>query len=213
MPRLMNRRDFLKLMITTTTLIGLGKLGEYIYQHQPKSSSPFAGWYVVQVGNTPEVSLSNYSLTIDGEVKNPLRITYDELLSMPSATVKDNIQCVSDPYFLSYNVTWKGVPLKYILQQAQPLENAIKILTFGADGYTADLPIWKAMEDSTLIAYEANNMPLTTVHGYPVRLVVPRWWGYTYTKWLFRIHVTNKNVLGYWESLGYPDIARKNLGE
>ncbi|WP_250634611.1 molybdopterin-dependent oxidoreductase [Pyrobaculum ferrireducens] len=45
-------------------------------------------------------------------------------------------------------------------------------------------------------------------HGYPVRLLVPRWWGYKSVKWLVRLTVTDKNYLGYWESLGYPDVAK-----
>lgn len=213
----MNRRNFLKLMFASASLIALYRLSASIqlpsYNNQNPNANgltPFASWYVVQIGKTPTLSLKNYVLTVDGDVENPLKLTYDQLVSMPSVTIKDTIQCVSDPDFLRANVEWTGVPLKYILNLAKPNQNAIKVLTFGAEGYTADLPMWKAMEDDTLVAYMVDGQPLPLVHGYPVRMVVPRWWGYTYTKWLVRIHVTSKNVLGYWESLGYPDVARKD---
>lgn len=136
-------------------------------------------------------------------------MTYQDLANMPSVSVKDTIQCVSDPYFLQATVEWTGVPLKYVLNKAGVSPNAVKVVTFGSDGYTADLPLYKAMEDNTLIAYMVDGRPLPVVHGYPVRLVVPGWWGYTYTKWLVRIHVTDKDYLGYWESRGYPDVAKK----
>jgi DMSO/TMAO reductase YedYZ molybdopterin-dependent catalytic subunit len=208
----MRRRDFLKLMVLSASLITLYRLGSYEINSLQHSNglTPFGSWYVVQIAGTPTINLNDYVLTVDGDVENPLQITYDQLTSMPSVTIKDTIQCVSDPLFLRANVEWTGVPLKYILNMAKPKASAIKVLTFGAEGYTADLPIWKAMEDDTLVAYMVDGKPLPQVHGYPVRVVVPRWWGYTYTKWLVRIHVTSKNVLGYWESLGYPDVARKN---
>ena len=202
----MKRRDFLKLMIASASIITLYRLGQAFSQSQ-NGLTPLSNWYVVQIGVTP--TATNYILTVDGEVENPLQLTFDDLKKMPSVTISDTIQCVSDPYFLKANVVWTGVPLKYVLQMAKPSPSAIKVLTFGADGYTADLPMWKAMEDDTLIAYEVDGQPLPKVHGYPARLVVPRWWGYCYTKWLVRIHVTSKNVLGYWESRGYPDIAKK----
>jgi len=201
------RRDFLKLMITSASIITLYRLGQAFSQSQ-NGLTPLSNWYVVQIGVTP--TATNYILTVDGEVENPLQLTFDDLKKMPSVTISDTIQCVSDPYFLKANVVWTGVPLKYVLQMAKPSPSAIKVLTFGADGYTADLPMWKAMEDDTLIAYEVDGQPLPKVHGYPARLVVPRWWGYCYTKWLVRIHVTSKDVLGYWESRGYPDIAKKS---
>lgn len=212
MKPLSDRRTFLKLLVSSTTLLALGRLGADQLApllHAPKGLTPFSSWYVVQIGGTPNVNLSNYVLTVDGDVENPLQLTYEDILSMPSVQVKDTIQCVSDPYFLRAEVVWTGVPLSYILQMAKPSPSAIKVLSYSADGYTADLPIWKAMEPDTVLAYMADGKPLPQVHGYPVRLAVPRWWGYTYVKWVTRLYVTSQNVLGYWESLGYADVARK----
>lgn len=200
-------------MLISASLITLYRLGSAevkSLQHSSNGLTPFGSWYVVQIAGTPSIDFNSYVLTVDGDVENPLQITYSDLTKMPSVTIQDTIQCVSDPLFLKANVEWTGVPLKYILDMAKPKESAIKVLTFGAEGYTADLPLWKAMEEDTLVAYMADGKPLPEVHGYPARMVVPRWWGYTYTKWLVRIHVTSKNVLGYWESLGYPDVARKD---
>ena len=172
------------------------------------SLTPPDDWYIVQIGPTPQVATSSFMLIVDGLVDNPLTITYNELIKMPSKTIIDNIACVSDPYFLRATVQWTGVPLKYILNMAGVKPNATKIITYGADGYTSDLPLWKAMEDDTLVAYMADGQPLLTRHGYPIRLFVPRWWGYKSVKWLVKITVTDENYLGYWESRGYPDIAK-----
>ncbi|MGC8606094.1 MAG: molybdopterin-dependent oxidoreductase [Vulcanisaeta sp.] len=174
------------------------------------SLTPLDDWYIVQIGPTPQVNIGNYMLVVDGLVNNPLNLTYSELTSMPTTTIIDTLQCVSDPYFLKAMVKWIGVPLKYVLNAAGVQSGATKVILYGADGYTSDLPLWKAMENDTLIAFMADGQPLLATHGYPVRLVVPRWWGYKYVKWLVKITVTNENYLGYWESRGYPDVARKN---
>lgn len=188
----------------------LGRLSISEMQHAQNGLTPFGSWYVVQYSQiVPDIMLNNYVLTVDGEIENPLKLTYQDLLNMPSIEVKDTIQCVSDPYFLRANVLWKGIPLSYVIDMVKPKSNVIKVVGYGADGYTADLPIEKAKEPNVLIAYMADDKPLPQVHGYPVRLVVPGWWGYTYVKWLVRLHFTSKNILGYWESLGYPDYAKK----
>ncbi|AWS00476.1 molybdopterin-dependent oxidoreductase [Metallosphaera hakonensis] len=207
----MKRRDFLKALFISTSLLVLGRLSvnEFSnYQHAQGALTPFGSWYVVQISGTPEIP-KNYVLTVDGEVENPLQLTYQDILDMPSVQVKDTIQCVSDPYFLRANVVWTGVPLKYIIEMVKPSQNTIKVVGYGADGYTADLPISKAMEPDVILAYLADGNPLPIQHGYPVRLAVPGWWGYSYPKWLVRLHFTSRNVLGYWESRGYPDYAKK----
>ncbi len=163
----------------------------------------------MQIGPTPQVSASNFAIQIYGDVSNPFSLSYDELTSMPSVSVKDVIQCVSDPGYLRASVTWTGVPLKDILSSADPSPNAMKVVFLSADGYFTDLPLWKAMEPDTLLAYAADGNPLPQDHGFPVRAVVPRWWGYKYAKWITKIWITKQDYIGYWESLGYPDVARK----
>jgi DMSO/TMAO reductase YedYZ molybdopterin-dependent catalytic subunit len=91
------RRDFLKLMIASASIITLYRLGQAFSQSQ-NGLTPLSNWYVVQIGVTP--TATNYILTVDGEVENPLQLTFDDLKKMPSVTISDTIQCVSDPYFL-----------------------------------------------------------------------------------------------------------------
>ncbi|ACP39196.1 oxidoreductase molybdopterin binding [Sulfolobus islandicus M.14.25] len=208
--KLTNRRNFLKLLLISSSLLVLGRLSISEMQHAQNGLTPFGSWYVVQYSQiVPDILLNNYVLTVDGDVENPVQLTYQNLLTMPSIEVKDTIQCVSDPYFLRANVVWKGVPLSNIIEIVKPKPSVIKVVGYGADGYTADLPIEKANDPNVLVTYMADGKPLPQVHGYPVRLSVPGWWGYTYIKWLVRLHFTSKNILGYWESLGYPDYAKK----
>ena len=215
MVNLSERRRFIKLMLGAgvITLIGSSgyRLSELVMPSAGSRSAltPLDQWYVVQIGPTPTIDVDNYRLMIDGLVQNPLALSLSEIMSMASTSLPDTIQCVSDSLFLKANVIWRGVPLRNMLEKAKPMSNASKVILFGADGYTSDLPIDKAMEGTTLVVYEADYELLLNQHGYPVRLAVPGWWGYKYVKWLTRISLTDKDYLGYWESRGYPDVARK----
>jgi len=215
---LSGRRGFLKLLLSSGALALSGsyvssptfrRVLHSISTSTSDSLSPESNWYRVQIGPTPQVSASNFAIQIYGDVSNPFSLSYDELTSMPSVSVKDVIQCVSDPGYLRASVTWTGVPLKDILSSADPSPNAMKVVFLSADGYFTDLPLWKAMEPDTLLAYAADGNPLPQDHGFPVRAVVPRWWGYKYAKWITKIWITKQDYIGYWESLGYPDVARK----
>ena len=89
------------------------------------------------------------------------------------------------------------------------LENAgvdpatIKIAFYATDGFSTDLTLSSAMDDSILVAYEKNGLPLDET----LRLVVPGRWGYKWIYHLNRIEAVNYNFLGKYESQGYSDTA------
>lgn len=208
----MRRRSFLKLMAGAGAF---GLTGSYVrlnlrdVAHSSGTVTPISSWYDVQISSTPILDGETYELRVTGDVKNEVSLTLQQIKAMPRSTLRDTIQCVSDPFFLKAEVLWEGTQLSQVLGLAEPLPGVVKVLFRSADGYTADLPIWKANEQDTLLAYMADGQELPPEHGYPLRAVVPRWWGYTYSKWITEIQVTKENVLGYWENLGYPDVARK----
>lgn len=225
---LSSRRRFLKAVLAAgAAAVTAGVVGPALREQPPPSShisavqeygnstttagplTPISSWYVVQIGPTPSLQAQGYRLAVEGLVERELQLTLKDLLSMPAVELYDTIQCVSDSYFLRANVKWRGVPLKHVLDMAAVRPEASKLALYAADGYSTDLPLSKAYEPDTLLAYMADDEPLAASHGYPVRLVAPRWWGYKYIKWIVKIVVTNSNYLGYWESLGYPDAARK----
>ncbi len=77
----------------------------------------------------------------------------------------------------------------------------------GVDNYTDTFPLDKALDPTTLLAYEMNGVPLPHRHGYPVRVVVPGYFGEKHVKWLTRIEVTDANAKGFYETQGWgPDF-------
>lgn len=218
-PKLYSRRDFLKYMILSTLGITAYKVFPQIFsnlssRYNSNGLTPIFDVYVVQRGYAPNINLENWKILVFGEVENPLSITFNQLLSNYKLTkVVETIECVSDPDFLRANVEWSGVKLSDIIYEAGLTSNAKKVLIMGADQYISDLPLDIALNGTPygdiIVAYLMDGQPIPRFHGFPARLVVPGWWGYKHVKWITSIIIVNDaNIVGYWESLGYPDIAQ-----
>ena len=160
-----------------------------------------------QAADLENADNTNWDLTIGGIVSNPLRITYQELLAMPSVTKRAVLVCVDDTSGMyAIEAAWTGVPLKDILEQAGPLDNALKVAFFSIDGYSTDLDLESAMNSDVLVAYMKDNSPASTWQGSnSLRLVVPGRWGYKWANWLAEIRVMDYDFLGLWESKGESD--------
>lgn len=109
------------------------------------------------------------------------------------------------------NARWRGVRLKDLLAKVGVSKQALEVGFEGADGPVVDkspdfiksLPIWKAMDENTLIAFEMNGEPLPHWNGFPARLVVPGWTATYWMKHLTAIQVSSKPVEGFWMKPGY----------
>ena len=114
------------------------------------------------------------------------------------------------------NAEWAGVPLAHLLERAGVKPSAAEVMFEGADHgpdemvgdppdvtYERSLPIVKATHPDTLLAYEMNAEPLPPNHGYPLRLVVPGWYGMTSVKWLVGIHVLDHEFKGFYQTQRY----------
>ncbi|KAE8448999.1 hypothetical protein EG329_008587 [Mollisiaceae sp. DMI_Dod_QoI] len=169
------------------------------------------------------VDLDHYKIVIDGLVKNPLSISFSQLKQFPSKTITAFHECYGSPLkppttnvWRIGNVDWIGVPLKSILEIAQPFPEAKYVWTDGldygsfggvsADRYQKDLPIKKAMSDEVMLAYEMNGEPLSRKRGGPVRLVVPGWFGTNMTKWACRISLRGERASGPFTTTFYNEI-------
>lgn len=165
------------------------------------------------------VDPERYRLQVGGDgVERELELTYDDLLEMPSRTVFCYIECGGNQrrFFdvvldrtasgtqwgrggVSMAV-WTGVPLAEVLDRAGVREEAVDVQLIGLDtespeqGFRRPIPVAKAVDPDTLLAYRMNGAVLPRDHGFPLRAVVPGWVGSTSIKWLGRIDVTTERV-------------------
>jgi DMSO/TMAO reductase YedYZ molybdopterin-dependent catalytic subunit len=94
-----------------------------------------------------------------------------------------------------------------LLDQAGVLSGAARVRMQGVDNYADTIPLEKAMEPTTLLAYEMNGIPLPDRHGYPLRMIVPGYFGEKNVKWLTRVEVTDASAKGFYEAQGWgPDF-------
>jgi DMSO/TMAO reductase YedYZ molybdopterin-dependent catalytic subunit len=157
----------------------------------------------------PRVNVGLWHLEVNGLVRNQATWRFQDLKGFSTVEQETTLMCISnglDAGLIS-NAAWKGFPLRDLLEQAGPLSDVARVRLHGVDNYTDTIPLEKAMEPTTLLAYEMNGAPLPDRHGYPLRVIVPGYFGEKHVKWLTRIEVTNANAKGFYEAQGWgPDF-------
>ncbi|HVB08759.1 MAG TPA: molybdopterin-dependent oxidoreductase [Bacillota bacterium] len=166
------------------------------------SSLGAGGWQIYTVtGQIPAIDASTYRLQVDGLVGQPRSFSLAEIQALEDTQEVDTFQCVTG--WVVPNVAWHGVDLNTLLNACGGSSGSY--LTFySADGaYVDSLSASQATGDGTLLVYGMDSAPLPSEHGGPLRLIVPAMYGYKSVKWLQRITVSDKQVVGYWEQRGY----------
>ena len=142
----------------------------------------------------PDVTRDSWRLDIVGQVENPRVYFFADIAAMPAVEQETTLLCISYGVGsgLCSNAIWKGVPLSTLLAQVKPKPNVTTVLFRAADGYYETFRFEKAMEPTTLVAYEMNGEPLPKRHGFPLRLIVPGLYGEKNPKWLTRIELLDE---------------------
>jgi DMSO/TMAO reductase YedYZ molybdopterin-dependent catalytic subunit len=159
----------------------------------------------------PDVDEGSWRLRVDGLVGRPLELGYGELLAMPAVEQYVTLQCISN--FVGGDLVgtakWTGVPLRAVLERAGGVAaGAVRVVFHAVGGYTDSLPVAKALDPATVVAYGMNDRSLPRAHGYPARIIAPGIYGMKNVKWLQRIEVVDYDYRGYWQrSDGWDNIA------
>ena len=158
----------------------------------------------------PRVDVSLWHLEINGLVQTPRTYRLEEVKAFSAVEQETTLMCISnglDAGLIS-NARWKGVPMRDLINQASVLSGATKVRLHGVDNYTDTFPLEKAMDPTTLIAWEMNGSQLPDRHGFPMRVIVPGYFGEKNVKWLTRIELTTSNTKGFYETQGWgPDFV------
>jgi DMSO/TMAO reductase YedYZ molybdopterin-dependent catalytic subunit len=153
----------------------------------------------------PKISLETYTLTVDGEVENPVVLNWKELLTLPKTESVSDFHCVEGWSVL--DCKWEGVRFSDIEKLVNPSEKA-KAVTFEcADTYTTSLYREELAGDAVVLAYKLDGQPLEEGLGFPLRLVVPSKYAYKSALWVVHIRFTREKERGFWERRGYSDTA------
>jgi len=194
-------------------------------------ATPNELFYVRNHFAAPQVDIKNWKLRVEGAVDNPLNLSLDDLLKMKTARQGATLECAGNGrIFLNpkvngvnwemgavSNAEWGGVPLNAVLDKAGLKKQALEVILEGADSgevktdpkspgeihFARSLPLAKALRKEVLLAHKMNGEDLPAAHGYPLRAVVPGWYGMASVKWLNRIVVVDKPFAGYFQTMSY----------
>ena len=146
--------------------------------------------------------LATWKLSVGGLVENELTVTFGELVALPSHNPVVDFHCVEG--WSVFDVPWNGLHLSGLFERAEvrPGATHVSFLTRG-DGYNESLPLSVALEDNTILAYGIGGSTLSLKHGFPLRVVIPRLFGYKNAKFVERIELSDHPLEGYWVRLGY----------
>jgi DMSO/TMAO reductase YedYZ molybdopterin-dependent catalytic subunit len=188
--------------------------------------TPLGLHYLLIHFDIPFVDAATWRLGIGGTVDRPLSLTLDEISARPARTLAVTLECAgngralleprsqSQPWLREAVGTaeWTGTPLAPLLAAAGPRSGSAEVVFTGLDrgiqgevehDYARSLPLDEAMREDLLLAYEVNGVPLPPQHGFPLRLIVPGWYGMTHVKWLRSIDVVDRPFTGWQQAVSY----------
>jgi DMSO/TMAO reductase YedYZ molybdopterin-dependent catalytic subunit len=182
--------------------------------------------YLLVHFDIPDVDAAAFRLELDGAFERPLALDLAQLRARPSVTLDVTMECagngrarllprpISQPWLNEAVGTarWTGTPLGPLLAEAGPAAGAVEVVFTGADhgvekghehDYARSLTLADAARPEVLLAWEMNGQPLEPQHGFPLRLLVPGWYGMTSVKWLHRITCRTTPFDGYQQQVAY----------
>jgi len=136
-----------------------------------------------------EVDLRHWRLHVTGRVKNPLRLTYEEMRALPS--MERNVLLICPGFFANHG-TWKGVSIAELLRKAQAEEGVTQVTVTGPEGkygMVKDFKIEDVQSNKVFLAYDVNGKALPRKHGFPLRLVAQGYYGYDWVKYVHKVTV------------------------
>ncbi len=177
----------------------------------------------------PQIKLPEWKLEVAGLVDHPLTLTLADLKKLPRVELVSVLECAGNGRSFYQptvagaqwrfgsigNARWTGVRLKDVLEKTGVKPAATQLLFDGADAPLGKMPkfqrtvaVAKAIHPDTLLAWEMNGKPLTTEHGFPLRVIAPGWADDSWVKWLTRIELLDHDFDGFWMKTAYRHPAQ-----
>jgi DMSO/TMAO reductase YedYZ molybdopterin-dependent catalytic subunit len=188
--------------------------------------------YVRSNFGIPSLRADDHRVAIGGSVERPHALTMADLRALPQRTVTATMECAGndrtqmrplpagEPWQggAVSTVRWAGVPLRAVLERASIASGTVEIMVEGADAgarpdavgtvaFARSLPLADALDDDVLLAMSMNGEPLTALHGAPVRLVVPGYYGMASVKWVTRVEAMTAEYAGYFQRQRYVYVT------
>lgn len=193
--------------------------------------TPEKNLFVVAHYGVPQVDAATWKLDIGGRVANPRSLTLDDLKKRARAQRECAFECGGNRGAailnrMIGNARWTGTALRPILEESKPLGDALEVVFWGADegeeqirtekfrqNFARSMTLTDLAKSDAILAWEMNGEPLTPDHGFPVRVVVPGWYGVQNVKWLSKLEVLPDRFMGRFQARDYVTIMGRQNGD
>ena len=160
---------------------------------------------VLTYGGTPRISLNQWRLRLFGLVEREVELTWDQFTALPRVVITADFHCVTQ--WSRLNNHWDGVSFSEVAKLANLKPEARFVTARCYGGYTTNLPLDALMDDDVLFADTLDGQPLDQEHGGPLRLVIPKRYGWKSAKWIGGLEFMAQDLPGFWEQRGYNNNA------
>ncbi len=187
-----------------------GTLGQDVdLAGMPPAITPVERFYTVSKNTfaDPVIDASRWRLRVTGSVASSLDLDLDAIRAFPTVRQYQTLECIDNQVGgdLISNAEWTGVRLADVLQRAGLRDSARRIVFQCEDDYSDSIPVEKALEATTLLAFEMNGQPLPPSHGFPVRVLSPNLYGIKNPKWVVEIRAVDGDYRGFWQRRGWTN--------
>lgn len=168
---------------------------------------PSGSWRIYTVApSMPRLAPETFRLEVEVGRGTPASLSLADLRGLPVAEQVSDFHCVTG--WVVKNVGWRGTRIRDVLEAAggTPRGGGLSFVS-AEEPYVDSLTLRQALLPDVMLAWEMGGKPIPRAHGAPLRLVVPRMYGYKSVKWVQRIVATPEPELGYWEQRGYDRDA------
>jgi len=172
-------------------------------QRVPPGQSRTRKWPVLDASGAPDIALDRWKFYLGGKVGRRVEWNWEEFQKLPRVKVFSDFHCVTR--WSRLGNLWEGVATRELIGRAggaQP--DAHFALAYGYDGgWTTNMPLEDFLAEDALVAFLHDGEPITTEHGGPARLIVPRLYAWKSAKWVAGIELLDRDQAGFWERNGY----------
>ena len=169
----------------------IGPPGQYVTEKFP----------VLSFGSTPRVNLSDWRFRVFGFVEKEIVLDWEQFTGIGKTALDAEFHCVTQ--WSRLQNTWEGVLFNDVLNLVTPRPEAMYVMVHCYGGYTTNVALDVLRDSDVLFAYRHDGAPLSPDHGGPMRLVVPKRYGWKSAKWVNGMELMAEDAPGFWEQRGY----------
>lgn len=156
---------------------------------------------ILTYGATPRIKLDDWRFRVFGHVAEEITLDWEQFTALPHINLDAEFHCVTQ--WSKLQNTWEGVAFNEVMKLIKPSPEVTHVMAHCCGGYSTNLALDVITEDDVLFAWAHDGAPLAEAHGGPLRLVVPKRYGWKSAKWVNGLEFMTEDRPGFWEVRGY----------